>query len=941
MASSLRRSTRNHGGTLANEGDLPITGEPKAPGGRGDDGSGSSSALGSLEPFEEVLGRPIVDPWYKSDCELANEDFYNRLEQAGVLHSIFISRCSNMYRDTEALRQLNHWMLPILGDQDPTEIELSPKELKVEAALVDYIGRKNISLRTQAMRFTPWMDHFMREGDVLIRRATFVAYWLSKCVFGEPLTYSVKPLYFHIAIKIVVGVCFPLAPLLLGQLYTQLDLLHDEELVGKPYKTRNKSATMAAGVAARLGGFQRDVPTVYRWVGYKFYDHSLISSLDHESKVYWRPYGVTCRGFAYNSVMSRFRDMKAQNYTLTSEDIRVRRQFVFDQEVPTIMWVAAGEIPTINTFLKARAFAYWSSIAPQVSTPMSPLPGKWHLIRGRRIVPIGTLIAKKGKSGRSKKRKALSSDSPTKASKKKKTAAAMASEVSAPVSNRPVRKTIAERKTFVVPPSSSLPASIVVLKSARDIVYSERRSKQRADTLHRVPLVIPDLDSSSSSSNKTDSSEAAAEDVEDEDAEIDAAKTTFEEETVVAEAASDDEATATDASSREKVTMAEATTDEDTVSMDELEAIGAAVASASNSRSVERASNEHIPAGTVTSAVKVVETEDHFSHLYGTNTLEPSSLVWWCCPHTCSHSCYGIYCKPATIVQEDEAIPTAAEETPGNEEVPVHISDIPEGHVVEDTPIDKNPAVGIDFGTNVTQTGRARAAGGEIPVLADVLAGSDIPVVEEMFAQDPTDDISLEDIADTHDNYDAVLVGAEDHAADTQATDLGVVTPATTHMSPTKTGKFGGYGLILICRPPFGECGLIPICCSPFGPLVGSGNEAVAEERGRHQTTAVESAAMEFDLMSVSSRHAEHIWIFDDVKVEYQGFRVPRGGVRFLEALWEKYGNCSEYLKLVEARAAALRDALSIIAPNPWHLAPARGIFAKPHVGSALYGLLA
>jgi hypothetical protein len=42
----------------------------------------------------------------------------------------------------------NHWLLPILGDQDPTEIELSPEESKIEAALADYIGRKNISLGT-------------------------------------------------------------------------------------------------------------------------------------------------------------------------------------------------------------------------------------------------------------------------------------------------------------------------------------------------------------------------------------------------------------------------------------------------------------------------------------------------------------------------------------------------------------------------------------------------------------------------------------------------------------------------------------------------------------------------------------------------------------------------------------------------------------------------
>ena len=88
--------------------------------------------------------------------------------------------------------------------------------MRIEAALADYIGRKNTSLGTQAVRFTPWMDHFKREKDASIRRAAFVVYWLSKCVFGEPLAYSIKPLYFPIAVKIAVGVCFPLTPLLLG-----------------------------------------------------------------------------------------------------------------------------------------------------------------------------------------------------------------------------------------------------------------------------------------------------------------------------------------------------------------------------------------------------------------------------------------------------------------------------------------------------------------------------------------------------------------------------------------------------------------------------------------------------------------------------------------------------------------------------------------------------
>ena len=119
--------------------------------------------------------------------------------------------------------------------------------------------------------------------------------------------------------------------------------------------------------------------------------------------------------------------------------------------------------------------------------------------RGRRTVSIGTPTTKKGKSGKSKKREASSNDSPAKASKKNKTTAATAGgsrgvviqEVAAqgpflveesasqgvfsPVSKRPVRKTRARRKTSTAPPFSSLPASAVVRKSARDIVYSERK----------------------------------------------------------------------------------------------------------------------------------------------------------------------------------------------------------------------------------------------------------------------------------------------------------------------------------------------------------------------------------------------------------------------------------------------------------------------------------
>ncbi len=79
---------------------------------------------------------------------------------------------------------------------------------------------------------------------------------------------------------------------------------------------------MLERVAAHVGDFQGDVPVVFRWVGCKFYDHSLILSLDNEIKVCWRPYGVTHHGFTYDSVMSGFRDVEAQDYTLIAGDIR-------------------------------------------------------------------------------------------------------------------------------------------------------------------------------------------------------------------------------------------------------------------------------------------------------------------------------------------------------------------------------------------------------------------------------------------------------------------------------------------------------------------------------------------------------------------------------------------------------------------------------------------
>ena len=54
----------------------------------------------------------------------------------------------------------------------------------------------------------------------------------------------------------------------------------------------------------------------------------------------------------------------------------------------------------------------------------------------------------------------------------------------------------------------------------------------------------------------------------------------------------------------------------------------------------------------------------------------------------------------------------------------------------------------------------------------------------------------------------------------------------------------------------------------------------------------------EFDRMLFSSCHAKHFWTFDDVKADFEIFRVPRGGIQLLNALWEKYGSCLSYFRL-------------------------------------------
>jgi hypothetical protein len=66
MASSSRRSTKGRGRAFSGEEGPPVTGEVVAPRDLGDNGDSSNSNSRLPESLEDVLGRPTIDPWYRS-----------------------------------------------------------------------------------------------------------------------------------------------------------------------------------------------------------------------------------------------------------------------------------------------------------------------------------------------------------------------------------------------------------------------------------------------------------------------------------------------------------------------------------------------------------------------------------------------------------------------------------------------------------------------------------------------------------------------------------------------------------------------------------------------------------------------------------------------------------------------------------------------------------
>jgi hypothetical protein len=72
MASSSRKSTKGRVGTFSGKGGHFVASKVAAPRGSGDNSDSSSSGLGSPEPLGDILGRPTIDPWYRSGERFAS-----------------------------------------------------------------------------------------------------------------------------------------------------------------------------------------------------------------------------------------------------------------------------------------------------------------------------------------------------------------------------------------------------------------------------------------------------------------------------------------------------------------------------------------------------------------------------------------------------------------------------------------------------------------------------------------------------------------------------------------------------------------------------------------------------------------------------------------------------------------------------------------------------
>ena len=127
---------------------------------------------------------------------------------------------------------VNNFLLLVLGDENPFDINLSNEDLKVEEKLFTYFGERTASSSGKPAKMGRWVMSLSRKRDKEVRRAGFLAFWLSKFLFNEFPGYGIKSALFPLVIRLAQGAQYPIAPMFMGHVYSQLDQLHGDEVEG-------------------------------------------------------------------------------------------------------------------------------------------------------------------------------------------------------------------------------------------------------------------------------------------------------------------------------------------------------------------------------------------------------------------------------------------------------------------------------------------------------------------------------------------------------------------------------------------------------------------------------------------------------------------------------------------------------------------------------------
>lgn len=129
----------------------------------------------------------------------------------------------------------------MFGDENPFDIQLSAKDLKVQEWLIKHFGGRTASSGVKPTKMGKWVATLSQEKDKVVKQVGFLALWLSKFLFSEFLGYGINSTFFPLAIKLARGTRYPLAPMFLGHVYSQLDLLHGDEVEGNSCYTITSS----------------------------------------------------------------------------------------------------------------------------------------------------------------------------------------------------------------------------------------------------------------------------------------------------------------------------------------------------------------------------------------------------------------------------------------------------------------------------------------------------------------------------------------------------------------------------------------------------------------------------------------------------------------------------------------------------------------------------